>query len=250
MARWMRHPKSLGGWAETVSEPQRVRDRQDYQAVKGEFDDAAGRAVVAGAQPPLEFVGAGMTGIVFRVAGTAFKVARGSAATFLQDEAELLRDAARVPGVREHVAKFERYDARCGVLVREHVEQREDYRRNESKLFDLHQRIGRLMRSVGWGAPEFKPDSHVYAPHRGPVLVDASMPHRFGRRAIEYVIDVLRGRRLLPRRSYQTEEQAWTDLAFDVRREATDKLVPVATANALIRRLAEKAPGAAEWLIS
>ena len=250
MPHWMRHPTALGDWTEAVSEPRRVRERQDYRAVSAEFEDATQRAIGAGAKPPLEFVGAGMTGIVFRHGAQAYKVARGSAATFLQDEAEWLRGALQVPGVREHVVRFIRYDAPRGVLVREHVDQREDYRRNESKLFDLHQRIGKLMRSVGWGAPEFKPDSYVYAPHRGPVLVDASMPHRFGRRAIEYVVDVLRGRRPLPKRSYQTKEQAWTDLAFDVRREATDKLVPVATANALIRRLAEKAPGAAEWLMT
>lgn len=250
MSRWMRHPVVFGDWTELVAEPHRVRDRQDYRAVEQEFEDALQRAIAAGAQPPLDFVGAGMTGIVFRAGGQAFKVARGSAATFLQEEAEWLRDAARVPGVREHVVRFTRYDATHGVLVREHVPQREDYRRNESKLFDLHQRIGKLMRTVGWGAPEFKPDSYVYAPHRGPVLVDASMPHRFGRRAIEYVVDVLRGRRPLPKRSYQSEKDAWKDLAFDVRREATDKLVPVATANALIRRIALKAPGAAEWLVS
>jgi len=105
------------------------------------------------------------------------------------------------------------------------------------------------MEPHGWGAPEFKPDSFVYAPHRGPVLVDASMPNRLGRRMVAYVLDVLNGRRPLPRTFRGDEAGAWKDLAFYIRREATAGAIPKDIANQLIQRVMRKTPGAAEWLI-
>ena len=67
-------------------------------------------------------------------------------------------------------------------------------------LTDIVEGLG-LMLPLGWTSPEYKEDSYIirdvqYYGDRGePVLVDVSMAHRTGPRLLEYVEDVIAGRR-------------------------------------------------------
>lgn len=182
-----------------------------------QMPDVVARALAAGAKPPLEYIGAGMTGVVFCAGGTAYKVSRTTApiahATF-EDEAEWLAEAAHVPSVAPHVAAFHRFDPENLVIIRDCPVADPDqsaYRYGEGKLFDLHRRIEAAMLPHGWTSPEFKPDSYVLTTG-GPVLVDASMPSRVGEELARYTEAVAAGKRPL-----------WTttprDLAFAVRME-------------------------------
>lgn len=205
-----------------------------HRAVEDEIDDAAKRAHRAGAKGELEYIGAGMTGIVFcDEAGRAFKVARGDGdASTVEDEAAWLKKAGQIPGVREHVVRGVRYDRRERVLVRECVRPspNRDRRVNERKLFALHERIGKRMRQYGWGSPEYKPDSYVYTRERGPVLVDAGFAHRRGHALVEYTLDLLNERRAWPK------GERPSDVAWALRMERGES-IPAPVANRLLARL-------------
>lgn len=117
-----------------------------------------------------EFMGVGMYGVVLCDGkGRAFKVARYETPTSyasLEDEAEWLRDAAKVPAVAPHVARFRSWHPDEGVI---------------------HDLIRAEMIPNGWGAPEFKGDSYVLRESDGrPVLVDAGMAIRYGKNLLKY----------------------------------------------------------------
>ena len=196
-----------------------------------ELDDAAERAVAAGAVGGLEYQGAGATGIVFcDEQGTAFKVARPGPyrEDSVSQEAEWMLKATQVPGVREHVARGVRYDRKHKVLIRECVRGDVGTPRQTSKLYDLHKDIRSGMSRYGWLAPEFKEDSYVLARGRGPVLVDASSAVRVGGELVRYAQDVLAGRRA------QTERLE--DIAFAIRHERGGS-IPERVADALLAKL-------------
>jgi len=194
-----------------------------------QLDDAAARAVAAGAKGQLEFKGAGMSGIVFcDENGTAYKVAREGAENMVSDESQWLAKAEQIPGVREHVAKGARYDKKNRVLVRECVRGKTATSRNTSKLFDIHKDIRKAMTPYGWLSPEFKEDSYVYARGRGPVLVDASMANRVGGELVKYAQDVIENRR--------TTNERLSDIAFAIRFER-GSTIPEAVADKLLAKL-------------
>lgn len=218
------------------------------KVIDSELDDAESRARKAGAHGELTFIGAGMTGIVFcDDAGKAFKVSRhnlrldrdGSEqeSGTIAEEASWLQKAGKIPGVKNHVARDVRYDRKNHVLVRECVkpDEKRGSRRNERKLFDLHQRIRNEMKVYGWTAPEFKADSYVYTRDRGPVLVDAGFANRRGHALVQDVLDVLNNRRPL------NHHERLSAMAFDLRIERGDS-IPVDVANRLLRRLKERDP--------
>jgi len=189
--------------------------------VRPQMPDVVRRAAAAGMPPGTEYVGAGMTGVVFCAGATAFKVARDTRPIdhhLFEDEAEWLASTAAVPAVAPHVAHLRRFDPENLVIVRDcpHPDPDQSHWRWESKLHELHGFIERAMIPHGWTAPEFKPDSYVLTPH-GPILVDASMPSRVGAVLAQYVEDVVSGARPL-----------WTtrphDLTFEVRREVGQTL--------------------------
>jgi len=184
--------------------------------IKREIPDAYDRAVAAGAVPPLTYLGSGAYGNVFCDAtNRAFKVSRmGNHYWGIFEEAEWLRAANQVRGVREHVAKY--YGYQDGVLIRECVAQRE-YHGSGARLWELHQRIGALMRRVGWGQPEFKVESYRTG-RRGPVLFDASWGIRIGTNLARLVTDVIAGRVDYP--------YPLSDLAYDVRGEVSAGRIP------------------------
>lgn len=192
-------------------------ERYIPKVVLPQMPDVVARALAAGARPPLEYVGAGMTGVVFCAGDIAYKIARDTQPIdhhIFEEEAEWLKAAARVPGVASHVARFRHFDPENLVIERDCPHPDPDmsaWRYGENRLFDLHRQIEHEMIPHGWTAPEFKPDSYVLTT-RGPVLVDASMPSRVGDELAQYVRDVVAG-----------ERELWTtrptDLAFSVRRE-------------------------------
>lgn len=180
-----------------------------HAGLAGEGSDAIFRARAVGARGPLTFVGAGMFGIVLcDDRGNAYKVGRigrheddrEAASSFARsnigDEGEWLQAAAQVPEVAPHVARFVAWYPNRIVLVRECVAGRPGRWADESKLFDLHQRIRKAMIPHGWGSPEFKADSYVNRESDGvPILVDASMALRFGHGLLAYARDIVSGRR-------------------------------------------------------
>jgi len=214
--------------AVTITNLDQISDRT-RRALGDELDDAASRAVAAGAIGDLTYQGAGATGVVFcDERGVAFKVARRGREDAVTEEAEWLRKAAQVPGVREHVAKDARYDKRHDVLVRECVAGPSGTPRNTSKLWKLHQGMRSAMAPYGWLSPEFKEDSYVMARGRGPVLIDASSAIRVGGELVRYAQDVLAARRP------QTERLE--DIAFAIRSERGQS-IPTAVADKLLAKL-------------
>lgn len=208
--------------------------------IEGELEDAEQRARGAGATGKLEYIGAGMTGIVFCDARErAYKVARhdGKVAPMLADEAEMMRLAAKMPGVGKHIARGVHFDRKHSVLVRECVRGKVGGWKDGAKLRDLHERMGKELEPYGWTAPEYKEDSYVIARGRGPVLVDASMAHKVGRVLVKDVLDVLNNRR--PISPDRTER--FTDLAFALRMER-GRTIPAPIADRLLRRLKDRDP--------
>ncbi|HSX23324.1 MAG TPA: hypothetical protein VLE97_11175 [Gaiellaceae bacterium] len=212
----------------TIINRDQISDRT-IAALGAELDEAADRAVAAGALGDLEYQGAGATGIVFcDERQTAFKVARRGREAAVAEEAEWLSRASQVPGVREHVAQGARYDGKHDVLVRECVRGSSGTARQTSKLFDLHKDIRKGMSTYGWLSPEFKEDSYVIARGRGPVLVDASSAIRVGGELVRYAQDVLAGRR--------PETERLEDIAWAIRQERGGS-IPAAVADKLLAKL-------------
>lgn len=214
--------------APTITNRDQISDRT-LRVLGDELDEAAARAVHAGAVGDLTYQGAGASGIVFcDEMKIAYKVARRGRETSVAEEAEWLARAEQVPGAKEHVARNARYDQKRNVLVRECVQGTVGTPRHTSKLFDVHQGIRRAMTPYGWLAPEFKEDSYVLTRGRGAVLVDASSAARVGQELVRYAQDVLAGRRP------QTERLE--DIAFAIRHERGGS-IPAAVADTLLGKL-------------
>jgi hypothetical protein len=201
-----------------------------HHVVRSNMPDLVGRAIAAGARPPLLYVGTGMTAVVLCDRQKhAFKIARQVPSPTVEDEAEWLETASTVPGVYEHVAPFIAYHPRLTVLERECPvpgtgDETYHWRRGHF-LWDLHQSIRDRMEEHGWTAPEFKEDSYVFTA-KGPILVDAGFAYRIGHRLLDYARDMLAGRRSL------RKNESWSDLATDVHREigitlTRDEALPV-----------------------
>lgn len=163
-----------------------------------------------------------MTSVVFCDAnGVGWKVGRVDNPTtrrFLEDEAEWLQDAARVPDVREHVVAVTSYHPEQVAIERECVDGRPGGWSQESALHDLHWHIERAMVPHGWTAPEFKADSYVMSDGgKRAVMVDASMPSRVGANLLRYARDLMDGRK---RPGFQRPD----DLAFYIGRETNARL--------------------------
>ena len=201
---------------------------------RDEIRRAAARAIrLAGARPPLVYVGIGMTGVVFCDAAgkRAWKVARHPDSAMLEEEAEWLRVASTVPGVREHVSRHVRFHERANVIERECVGlggPRSERERKRTGLHELHEKIGKAMQAYGYSAPEYKEDSYVYAPGRGWLLVDAGFAHLKGTRLAARAGEVLKGARFAGERP--------SDLAWALRMEA-GKTVPTKAAHGLSDKL-------------
>ena len=182
------------------------------RSIEHEIPGAIERALATGASPPLRYLGAGMSGIVICDSNdVAFKVARrwpgGRSSRLLQEEALWFDFARGLPSIRQHVARVVGYEPSTGVLIRECVgeEGRDAWPANPKRSrrrMELFDRICKVMRPYGFRSPEYKEDSFVYSPKRGPVLVDAG----FGSRDLGWA-NARRARQLLagapPRTKYE-----------------------------------------------
>jgi hypothetical protein len=127
-----------------------------------EFDDIVARLLSAGAQPPFSYQGAGGYGfVVCDARGRGFKASRTRAKVdmrSLADEAEWLRVASTEPAIRDHVARFYRWHPAEGVIEREclRAKDREKVRTFglDTKLWNIHQTIRRVMLRNDWTAEE------------------------------------------------------------------------------------------------
>jgi hypothetical protein len=183
-----------------------------------ELEFAAHQAVAVGASPPLEFVGVGMTGVVFCDDRYAYKVARSPQAhRSLAEEAEWLETARSIPEVRPFVAELVRYDQPRGVIVRECVRGRVGAWNLGTKVNALYDRVLPYMLAEGWTMPELKEDSVVFQENGQGKIVDAGSAHRISNRMLAWVEDVLEGRR--ERESYEND----STLAHYIRREFGQK---------------------------
>jgi hypothetical protein len=181
------------------------------------MSDAAYRALEAGAEPPLEYIGAGATGIVFCDPHLAFKVARHRRGRTLEDEAEWLETAIGIPEVRPHVARVERWDPKHRVIVRECVRGSRGTWGGSRKIHELWDYIAPYMLAEGWTMPELKEDSVIFDDSGRPKIVDAGMASRVSNRLLGYVDAVLDGR--IDPDKYEDP----STLAFYVRREFGQK---------------------------
>jgi hypothetical protein len=212
--------------ASLISNPEDVRaiwrgERQGRDVGTSDVTEAALLAVDAGAKPPLEFVGMGMTGIVFCEEpphGYAYKVARSPQAhRTLAEEAEWLATADSIPEVRPLVARIVRWDQRRGIIVRECVRGRVGTWGLGKKVNDIYDRVAPFMLAEGWTMPELKGDSVVFDSQGRGKIVDASMPTRISNRLLGWVEDILEGRR--EREEYEND----STLAYYIRREFGQK---------------------------
>jgi hypothetical protein len=196
--------------------------------------DAAYRALEAGAEPPLEYIGAGATGIVFCDPRLAFKVSRRRKGHTLEDEAEWLETAATIPEVRPHVAALERWDPENRVIVRECVRGSRGTWGGSRKIHELWDYIAPYMLAEGWTMPELKEDSVIFDDSGNPKIVDAGMVSRVSNRLLGYVDAILDGR-IDP-----DEYEDYSTLAFYVRREFGQKPpMDEARAQRILERLYE-----------
>lgn len=215
--------------------------------IRAEIAGAIERALAAGAAPPLEYVGAGMFGIVLCDAqDVAWKVARTGGRPvgkdkkhddfmreMLDNEYEWLRDAAKTPAALNVAPVYALHPEQI-VLERECVRGMPGGWNIGRELRDLHKRIEEAVEPLGWSAPEFKEDSYIVREDGIPVLVDISMPHRLGMNLADWVDDVLDGRR--------RTHLDWHTLGFLIVREVPYKTIPDDYARELLRRLAVLEP--------
>lgn len=186
--------------------------------LKGDaISDAAYRALESGAQPPLEYIGAGATGIVFCDPRFAFKVARHKSKRTLEDEAEWLETAATIPEVSSSVALIDHWDPSHNVIVRECVRGSRGTWGGSGKIHELWDRIAPYMLAEGWTMPELKEDSVIFDDSGNPKIVDAGMVSRVSNRLLKYVDAILDGR--INPDGYEDH----STLAFYVRREFGQK---------------------------
>lgn len=215
-----------------------------------EIPDVVTRALAAGAIPPLEYMGVGMTAIVLCDAeNTAWKVGRpynesetgyyqpklinGISLTvysLLEDEATWLALANQIQWVQDHVAEFYAWHPREAIIERECVRGKVGSWGSGGSVFDVSQAITEIMHQYGWSGPERKEDSYVLARGRGWVVVDAGFVHRVGRALVEQVVRVLRGEVIVK------ASTNLNTLAFEVRMES-GKTIPERVAERLLERL-------------
>ena len=209
-------------------------DMQPGYRHSGAVSDAAYRALEAGAEPPLEYIGAGATGIVFCDPHLAFKVARHREGRTLKDEAEWLETAGRIPEAAPHVAALEHWNPKHRVIVRECVRGDRGTWNASQKIHKLWDDIAPYMLAEGWTMPELKEDSVIFVDDDSPKIVDAGMVSRASNRLLGYVEEILDGR-ITPDRY-----EDWSTLAFYVRREFGQKeALDKKRANLLLDRLYE-----------
>jgi hypothetical protein len=211
-----------------VSNPEDV-----HPVVRSEISPTTHRAFLAGANLPLEYLGAGATAIVYcDASGTAWKVYRNPEPAFFyahEAEAEWLLKASSTLELAGNVPRNVRWHPDEQVLERDCIVGRPAGWSTRG-VRELYERIKTVMRRHGWGAPEFKEDSFVVEDESGKlILVDAGFVHRYGENLLRYVREVLAGERRHPERV--------DDLMFALRISMHDGEIPLGEGERLHERL-------------
>ena len=212
--------------------------------IRSETTQILERLRAAGAEGPLDYVGAGMFGVVFcDQEGHAWKAARvgmepsSGHHLFMYEmfdaEYEWLKTAEQSE-VADYIARVHRFHGDEIVLERECVFGHPGGWGDETHLFELHKKIEREMIPLGWTAPEFKGDSYIIQDDGSPKLVDISLVQRVGINLVRWVEDVLDGRRATSDR--------WSDLAFYMLRETREGTIPSDVSRNVLGRLIERDP--------
>lgn len=226
-----------------------VENPEAVQAfLRAELPGIVGRAVSAGAEGPLHYMGAGAFGAVLCDADArAWKVARFQKepspkhALFMgeqfSNEYEWLWAAGASP-ISGYVPAVYDFHPEEVVLERECVFGRPGGWADEARLFRIHKEIEEAMIPIGWTAPEFKGDSYIIEGSGVPKLVDISMVQRVGANLAGWIEEVLDRKR-------QTHEN-WHSLAFYLLREMREKTLSGEEACPLLFRLVEEDPAIAK----
>lgn len=238
----MTSPLPRAAYRDDVPDAEYISD-YTWRALSPDFTETVARARKAGARGPLEYIGAGATGVVFCVGDRAYKVARPGAESMVAEEAEWFTTANQIPALRQIVARGVRWNDRAKVLTRECVRPKDrshvrSWGRKRA-LWDIHQDLRQIMKPHGWGAPEFKEDSYIITRDRGPVLVDGSMPIRYGRNLVAYTLDKISGRRPRSRSSPSAENEGLVH-AIQIERGQT---IPPHIADRVLAKLGPKLAG-------
>lgn len=196
-----------------------------HPAIQPELEDAKERARSAGAQEPIQYVGAGAAGIVLSDRNGCWKVGRGGRFS-LEDEFEFLSDAFRA-GAR--VVQVLAFHPEENVIERECV-QGHPGGWGTRGVRAAYEAIAAVVNPLGWRGPEYKEDSFIVEDETNAlVLVDGGNVHRFGPRLADYIEDVIDGKR--------QRQDSWADLAWHLRMDAQDGLIDPARATELAKRL-------------
>jgi hypothetical protein len=189
-------------WREEV--PHQKLKEEAHSAVRAHVIEAAHKAVEAGADPKdMEYLGAGMEGILFVSGGKAFKVGRASMAAkkpvfggkpkTLRNEAEAMQSLENTPAAK-FVAKVHRYDEKHDVIVREMVEGRPGGWGQGKQARAAYDIIVEELKKQEWSAPEFKEDSFILSEDGASIkMVDVGLIFPRGQREVRHVEQILSG---------------------------------------------------------
>lgn len=209
-----------------------VRESEVPRAIKPELREAEQRAVAAGMREPYEFVGAGMTGVVFRAGDVAYKVARPGSYETIRQEADYLREAGKLSLPEGRVVHLIRYHDRLGVIEREYVEPDDTPRwKSEPTKWPLVKALIKALHGR-WGAPEYKEDSFVTSGGET-IMVDAGFAIRRGPVLVKHLRGILDGTINEPLDRAET-------IAWELRLDASDGFIDQEVADALTAEVADR----------
>lgn len=226
-------------WEDEISNPEDV-----HPGLRIEMESVVERVRVIEPDAALRYAGAGLTSVVLEIRDgrkrIALKVGRnGASFSTLEDEADFLSDANEVAALRgKLVPHFYEWHPDLGILEKEYVEGRPGGwgTRGLRAVFD---EIVAEMKPLGWTAPEWKEENFIIQldRHGEPtgriVLIDVGFVQRRGDNLVEYIEDVLEGRRM--------QRESWRDLAWALRMDTQDGLVNPKESAALHAELEERA---------
>lgn len=201
-----------------------------HASVRAELPRILARLNAAGYDGDYDVLGAGMTSVVLRDrrTGYALKVARDAAgAETITDEYEFLVSLEGTSAAKYLPAVYQ-FDALAGVLVREGVEGRPGSPMTRG-LQDVFEVIVESAKRAGWTRPEFKENSFIVREDGSIVMVDVGFALRTGHRLVAYVERVLS--------SPVKQRRVYADLAWALRMDAADGLIPVRIATELQARM-------------
>lgn len=178
--------KKEGNDEEKILSLGRIMDKA-HPAVHDKIPGAVESAIESGADASdLEYVGAGMEGIILGSGDRAYKVGRFRS---LQNEAEAL-ESLQGTAAGDLVPEFYSYDSGKNVIVREMVEG-EPATWGTRNVREAYEAIAEELRGKDWTAPEYKEDSFIQTPDGRLLMVDIGLLNPTGEREVKQVETIL-----------------------------------------------------------